>query len=100
MANYAEVMDMNARSMPKKGKSEHKLRSIEIERAANGGFIASHRFHNSGPGEYKEPEQHTFGADEGKKLIAHLGEHLGIETAKASEEPKEEEPGEAEEEEA
>lgn len=55
-----------------------KLRSIEVERATNGGFIATHRFvNNSGP--YRDSENATFGADEGQKLVKHLAKHLGIE---------------------
>jgi hypothetical protein len=54
-----------------------KLRSIEVERATNGGFIATHRFVNSS-GPYRESENATFGADEGKKLVEHLKQHLGI----------------------
>jgi len=54
-----------------------KLRSIEVERATNGGFIATHRFANSS-GPYREPENATFGADEGAKLVTHLAKHLGI----------------------
>ena len=60
---------------PKPGPKE--LRSIEIERSANGGYVAQHRFH-SGEGAYHEPETHTFGEGQGAELMAHLGEHLGI----------------------
>jgi hypothetical protein len=54
-----------------------KLRSIEVERATNGGFIATHRFVNTN-GPYREAENATFGADEGQKLLSHMKEHLGI----------------------
>lgn len=55
------------------------LDSVEVKRSANGGFIARHRYDNSGPGEgYHEPEEHTFGDGEGQKLLAHLSEHMGI----------------------
>jgi len=78
--NLHEVMDVNARSTPK-GKAQ--LRSIELERAANGGIIASHRFKSDG-GPYKESEQHTFGPDEGKKVLTHIAEHMGIKGDKDS----------------
>lgn len=53
------------------------LESIETKRSANGGFIARHRFDNSGPGEgYHEPEDNTF--DSGHEMLAHVAKHLGI----------------------
>jgi hypothetical protein len=70
---YAEALS----SRPKKGNSKKELRSVEIEKAENGGHIVNHRFTSSGP-EYHSPEPHVFGADEGEKLMAHLKSHLGI----------------------
>lgn len=75
--SYAQVMDMNAKASHRGKKS---LRSIEVERSANGGFIARHRFNNEGP-HYHEPEEHTFGKDEGKKFMAHMAEHMGVNEA-------------------
>jgi hypothetical protein len=80
MASYSEIQEINSKSTHK-GKPQ--LRSIELERAANGGFIATHRFNNAG-GPYKEPETHTFGKDEGAKLIDHLGSHFGLKSDKDS----------------
>lgn len=76
--NIHEVMDANAKSMPKRGKEEkHEIRSIEHSRSSNGGHLIEHRFHN-GNGSYKESETHTFGKDEGKKALAHFAEHAGL----------------------
>ena len=54
------------------------VKSIEVERAANGGILATHRYDNSGDGPYKEPKQHAFGKEQEKEVLAHLAEHLGI----------------------
>lgn len=65
--------DFREREKPKKKT----LDEISVKRSANGGFIARHRFDNSGPGiGYHEPEDHTF--DDGAGLLAHLAEHMGI----------------------
>lgn len=80
MASYgkakSEAMD-RAKPRPKV------LESIEVKRSANGGFIARHRFDNSGPSMagYHEPEEHTFGKDQHGQLMSHLKEHLGIKKA-------------------
>lgn len=60
-------------------KAEKSLRSIQVARATNGGFTAEHSFNNSGP-EYTPPEEYVFGPKDGKKLMAHLSEHLGLKT--------------------
>ena len=53
------------------------LESVEVKRSANGGFIARHRFDNSGPGSgYHDPEENTF--DSGHEMLAHLAKHMGI----------------------
>ena len=75
-----DMLEVNSRSKP--GKAE--LRSIEVERSANGGFIASHRFMNGGSGPYKESEQHTFGPDEGGKMIDHIKGAMGVKADKDS----------------
>jgi len=61
-----------------------KVKSIEVERSANGGMIARHRFDNSGEGPYKDSEEHTFGKDQEKEVMAHLAEHLGLGGKKAA----------------
>lgn len=87
--DYAEAI---SRPSPmKKGSKE--LRSVEIEKADNGGHTVTHRFH-SPEGPYHEPETHVFGKNEGKKLVEHLQNHLGIEMQGAEAEDK----GEGEEE--
>jgi hypothetical protein len=55
------------------------IRSVEIEKAENGGHTVTHRFKQSLDGPYHESEgPHVFGADEGKKLMEHLTKHLGV----------------------
>lgn len=71
------------RHMLKMGKKE--LRSMEIEKGENGGHTVTHRFHPGTNGEYRESEgPHVFGASEGKQLMAHITEHLGIKMPKES----------------
>lgn len=57
------------------------LKSIELERAANGGHVVTHRY-TSSTGEYHEPEVHTFAKDEGDKMLAHVGKHMGVDADK------------------
>jgi hypothetical protein len=70
-----------------------KVKSVEVERSANGGFIARHRFDNSGPGPYKDSEEHTFGKNQDAEILSHLAEHLGLGGRKpaAKEEPSDDE---------
>lgn len=75
---YAEAI---TRSAPKR-QSKKELRSVEIEKAENGGHTVTHRF-RSVEGPYHEPERHVFGKGEGKKLVEHLKEHLGVEMKEA-----------------
>lgn len=71
---YAEAV---GNSRPKK-MGPKVLRSIEIEKGEGGGHTVTHRF-KQGDGPYHESEgPHIFGESEGKKLISHLVEHLGI----------------------
>lgn len=77
MANFHEVMDMNQRSMPKKGNEKApELKRMEYERSANGGHMFTHRMEQ---GErYVEPKTHTFGKEEGAKALSHFAEHAGL----------------------
>jgi hypothetical protein len=77
MASLHDVMDINSRSNHKSKSAPKKLREITLSHAENGGYIAEHRFHNN-EGPYHDPETHVFGKGEGKKLIAHLHQHLGV----------------------
>lgn len=77
-ASYSEALSARP--------SKPKLRSIEIEKAENGGHVVNHRFVNSGGPGYHEPEAHVFGESEGAKLMAHLKEHLGIKAGKTENE--------------
>lgn len=86
-----EVMDINART-PQKKPAKKELREMTHSRSANGGHVFEHRFHNAG-GPYIEPEQHTFGEEEGRKALEHFAEHAGLSEhmGKAEAEPEEEE---------
>lgn len=79
-----EVMDANYRS--RGGKKS--LRSITLSHAENGGHIAEHRYESAG--QYHEPEMHVFGKGEGKKLMAHIAEHMKIEHEPKAEAEQEE----------
>ena len=72
--------DSRAAKKPKAGKPA--LKEINISRAANGGFIATHRFDNSGDGPYKDSEPNTF--DKGPDLLAHVAKHFGIKAPAAA----------------
>lgn len=73
---YAEAL-----SRPAKKAGPKELRSLEIEKGSEGGHTVTQRFKNNGDGPYHESEGPIiFGESEGKKLIAHLTEHLGIKT--------------------
>ena len=63
-------------SAPKmrKGKSRgKKLRSMRIEQAHNGGFIAHHEMDHS-DGQYQEPQTH--GLEDTDALVDHVKEHF------------------------
>ena len=70
-------------------RSYKKLHHIEIEpvKGENGGHIVTHHFHTDGM-EYKKPEVHMFGKDEGSELVAHLSKHLKIAGKEEPEESK------------
>lgn len=59
------------------------MKELVASRAANGGHVITHRFHNDGPGPYIEPEDHVFGQDQGAEALAHIAKHLGIKAAAA-----------------
>ena len=74
MNNTMAVMDSNAKAQAGKGKA---LRHLQISHAENGGHIVEHHFES---GErYHEPEMHVFAKKEGKKMIAHIAKHMGVE---------------------
>jgi hypothetical protein len=76
---FSEVLDTNAKSSHKKIAKPKELRSLEIEKGAEGGHTVTHRFKQNDGGPYHESEgPHIFGASEGKKLMEHLKEHMGI----------------------
>lgn len=58
------------------------LARIEIAPAENGGHIVTHHFgHDGMMGHYHQPEQHAFGKGDGRKMIKHVAQHMGVETA-------------------
>jgi hypothetical protein len=81
---YAEAL--SSRPKPPKKSAPKEIRSIEVEKAENGGHTVTHRFMHQSEGPYHEAESHVFGASEGKKLMAHLTEHLGIKGVAADDE--------------
>lgn len=70
---YAEALNS---SRKKAGPKE--VRSIEVEKAENGGHTVTHRFQHQSEGPYHEAETHVFGKSEHAKLLSHLSKHLGI----------------------
>jgi hypothetical protein len=81
-----------ARKGPMK-KMAKDFRSLEAEKGENGAWAVTHHFNNA------PSEMHAFGAKEGKKLMAHMKEHLGITTAGPGASAAAAAPGVAEEEE-
>ena len=72
-----DMLEVNSKT-PMPGKqAEPELKSMEHERSANGGHVFTHRMMNNG-GSYRDPEIHTFGADEGKAALGHFAEHAGL----------------------
>jgi hypothetical protein len=67
--------------------AKQSLRSMELEPAANGGFVATHRFADDGGPGYKPPQTHVFAKDEGVKLLAHIAKHMGIPASAVEAEP-------------
>lgn len=98
MASIHEVMDLNQRSMPKRAAKEGKreIKRIDHEKSENGGHIFTHHV-EQGNGPYREPEHHTFGKEEGRAALEHFAKHAGL--SEHLEAPKEEKPGEGEDEE-
>lgn len=69
------------------GKKNHRPKTLDRmghKRSANGGHVFTHHYNNDGPtmGIYHEPEEFTFGADEGGKALAHFTKHAGIKMGK------------------
>lgn len=83
MEDFAQALSSKPRPGKKAGPKE--IRSIEVEKAENGGHTVTHRFQHQSEGPYHEAETHVFGKSEGAKLLAHLTEHLGINAGAANE---------------
>jgi len=77
-----------------------KLESMTVTPAKNRGYVVTHRYApktsvsrgRNGGGFMISPqsEEHVFGPDQHKELVAHMAEHLGLSEAKeeAAEVPK------------
>jgi hypothetical protein len=72
--------------------AQKQLRSMEIEPAENGGHVVTQRYKarpvlrkgamSGGMGmDSPESEQHVFGPGDGRKLHAHIAQHLGLKGA-------------------
>lgn len=70
----------SARSESHKGPKV--VRHIEVKEAENGGHVVTHHFNHSG-GDYHEPEEHVFGADEGGKAMEHIASAANIKSSEA-----------------
>lgn len=53
------------------------LHHIEVKEAENGGHVVTHHFKH-GDGAYHEPEEHVFGADQGKEAMDHIASAANI----------------------
>lgn len=65
-------------------KAPKTIRHIEVKEAENGGHVVTHHFNHSG-GDYHEPEEHVFGADEGGKAMEHIASAANIKSSEPSE---------------
>lgn len=65
------------------------LEGMHISPAKNGGYTVRHSYRakpvmrrgamNGGMGmDYPESEEHVFGANQGKEMLAHVSKHLGV----------------------
>ena len=62
--------------MDKQKKKPKVLDHLRVKEAENGGHVVSHHF----VGYDHEPEDHVFGAGQGKQMLAHVAEHMGVST--------------------
>ncbi len=81
MATMHEMMDVNAKSSHK--STTKQLDHIAIHPAENGGHMVEHHF--KAEKGYHAPEHHVFGEGDGKAMLAHVAEHMGV---KAEPEPE------------
>jgi len=65
-------------------KSPKVLDHIQVKEAANGGHVVTHHFQHTG-GEYHQPEEHVFGADEGNQASEHITSAANIKTSDPAE---------------
>jgi hypothetical protein len=65
-----------------------KPKSLEVSKGANGGFKVIHRFDNM-EGGYQPPQEHNFGPEkQGRDVLRHLKEQLGLGKAPVSKNPE------------
>lgn len=106
------MAEMREARSPARPKGRKALHHIEVHHGKNGGHVVKHVFEmkfKDGDGAYgpaPEPEEHVFGASEGKEALAHIQKHAKIHATEPEEEERatgaeeaaaDEEPGENEE---
>lgn len=64
-------------------KSPKVLHHLEVKEAENGGHVVTHHFQHGG--DYHEPEEHVFGADQGQQVSEHIASAANIKTSEPSE---------------
>lgn len=85
MAGYKQVTAKAAKS----GKT---MKTAEVRCTTNGGYVVK-LCHESSDMSYHKPDEHALGPEDGGKVLALVGKHLGIKGA-AEEEDEEEHEGE------
>lgn len=60
-------------------RSYSRLHHLEVHRVRgeNGGFKVMHHRESEGM-TYHPPQEHLFGKDEGREMIAHVARHMGV----------------------
>ena len=74
----AKSMELREASGSEK-RSYSRLRHLEVHRVRgeNGGYKVIHH-RESGSMEYHPPQEHLFGKDQGKEMLAHVAAHMGL----------------------
>jgi hypothetical protein len=61
----------------RRSKPAKVLAHLRVSEAENGGHVVEHHFTS-----YEhEPESHVFGKGQGAEMLAHVGKHMGVESA-------------------
>jgi hypothetical protein len=59
------------------------LHHIEVKEAANGGHVVTSHYNSGEMGNYKPPDEHVFGADEGDKAMDHIASTMNMKPSEA-----------------